>query len=105
MYYIRERRSEGIPGGLYRDISEITRDMVIIENKIKETEAQLSSHNLIMTILESGKTSIDREMITSIEEVIEGAERALFHLERLRDGMNYLEEELSQVRWLLKKNA
>ena len=106
--YIRQRANEGIPGGLYRKTSEILRDMSIIENKISEVESKLSVRNLISTIIESDdpeKDLIDESTVSTLEAIIEDAERSLFHLERLRTAMNYLEEELSQVRWLMKKNA
>ena len=106
--YIRPRANEGIPGGLYRKTSEILRDMSIIENKISEVESKLSVRNLISTIIESDdpeKDLIDESTVSTLEAIIEDAERSLFHLERLRTAMNYLEEELSQVRWLTKKNA
>jgi hypothetical protein len=103
--YIRSRSAEGIPGGLYRETSEIRRDMKIIEEKIKEIESKLSVHNLVSTLMQSGKTVVDDEVVASIESILEDAERSLFRLERLRAAMNYLEEELSQVRWLMKKNV
>ncbi len=106
--YIRQRPEEGIPGRLYRSPLEIKRDMAIIEEKIRETEEKLSVRNLIATLLESnqeGEAVMDESTITTLESIIENAERSLFHLERLRDGINYLEEELSEVRWLMKKNA
>lgn len=106
--YIRPRYSEGIPGGLYRDTIEIRRDMIIIEEKIKEVEDKLSVRNLISNIMETGDSEdklIDEKTISTLETIIENAERSLFHLERLRDAMNYLEEELSEVRWLLRKDA
>lgn len=103
--YIRPRPHEGISGGLYRDASEIKRDMRIIEEKTKEIEAKLSVRNLISTLLESGKEVIDEDTVNTIESILADTERSLFHLERLRDAMNYLEEELSEVRWLMKKNA
>lgn len=106
--YIRPRYSEGIPGGLYRDTIEIRRDMIIIEEKIKEVEDKLSVRNLISNIMKTGDSEdklIDEKTISTLETIIVNAERSLFHLERLRDAMNYLEEELSEVRWLLRKDA
>jgi hypothetical protein len=79
--------------------------MKIIEEKIKEIESKLSVHNLVSTLMQSGKTVVDDEVVASIETILEDAERSLFRLERLRAAMNYLEEELSQVRWLMKKNV
>jgi hypothetical protein len=104
--YIRPRPNEGIPGGLYRDTSEIRRDMSIIEGKIREVEDKLSVRNIISAIIHEGREEIiDESTLSSLESIIADAERSLFHLERLRDAMNYLEEELSEVRWLMKKNA
>ena len=106
--YIRERSGEGIPGRLYRSPSEIKRDMAIIEEKIREVEDKLSVRNLISALMESGDGNgrlIDEDTISTLETIMDNAERSLFHLERLRDGINYLEEELSEVRWLMKKNA
>ena len=82
--------------------------MIIIEEKIKEVEDKLSVRNLISNIMETGDSEdklIDEKTISTLETIIENAERSLFHLERLRDAMNYLEEELSEVRWLLRKDA
>lgn len=106
--YIRPRPNEGIPGGLYRDTSEIRRDMSIIEGKIREVEDKLSVRNIISALIESDNAEekiIDESTVSALETIIADAERSLFHLERLRDAMNYLEEELSEVRWLMKKNA
>jgi len=105
--YIRQRPGEGIPGRLYRSPLEIKKDMAIIEEKIRETEAKLSVRNMISSLLESnenGEKIIDEDTVATMESIIENAERSLFHLERLRDGINYLEEELSEVRWLMKRN-
>jgi hypothetical protein len=108
LHYIRSRSGEGIPGGLYRNASEIKRDMMIIEEKIKQTESKLTVRNMLSAFLESdddGERLADEDTISTLESIVEDAERSLFHLERLRDGLNYLEEELSELRWLLKKNA
>ncbi len=108
MHYIRSRYGEGIPGGLYRNASEIKRDMNIIEEKIKEIESRLTVRNMLSALLEStdnGERVADEDTISALDSVVEDAERSLFHLERLRDGLNYLEEELSELRWLLKKDA
>ena len=106
--YIRPRPSEGIAGGLYRETSEILSDMSIIENKIAEVESRLSVRNLISTILESGNTEetiIDESAVSALRTIIADLDRSLFHLERLQDAMNYLEEELAEVRWLTRRNA
>ena len=103
--YIRSIRNEGIPGGLYRHTSEIRQDMDIIERKIREIENKLSVRNLVADIIDSGKEVIDESFIESMDRVIEDAERSIFHLERLRDAMNYLEEELEEVRWLMKNDG
>jgi hypothetical protein len=82
--------------------------MSIIENKISEVESKLSVRNLISTIIESvnsEKDLIDESTVSTLEAIIEDAERSLFHLERLRAAMNYLEEELSEVRELVKRYA
>lgn len=103
--YVRERPREGIPSRLYRHPSEICKDMAIIEEKIRETEEKLSVHNLVDGILEMDCKLINEELISTVDGLICNAERSLFHLERLRSAMIYLEEELSEVRWLLKKDA
>ncbi len=103
--YVRERPYEGIPARLYRSVSEIRRDMEIIEEKIRETEEKLSVHSLISGIMESGSRVIDKSVILTLEIVVADAENSLFRLERLRDAMNYLEEELSEVRELVKRYA
>lgn len=108
MHYIRSRYGEGLPGGLYRSASEIKRDMAIIEEKITETESKLTVRNMLSVLLESsdnGEKIADEDTIATLDSIIADAERSLFHLERLRDGLNYLEEELSELRWLLKKDA
>lgn len=108
MHYIRSRYGEGLPGGLYRSASEIKRDMAIIEEKITETESKLTVRNMLSALLESsdnGEKIADEDTIATLDSIIADAERSLFHLERLRDGLNYLEEELSELRWLLKKDA
>ena len=108
MHYIRSRYGEGLPGGLYRSASEIKRDMAIIEEKITETESKLTVRNMLSALLESsdnGEKIADENTIATLDSIIADAERSLFHLERLRDGLNYLEEELSELRWLLKKDA
>lgn len=103
--YIRSIRDEGIPAGLYRHTSEIRRDMDIVEKKIREIEEKLSVRNLVADIIDSGKEVIDEGFIESMDQVIEDAERSIFHLERLRDAMDYLEEELEEVRWLMKNDG
>ena len=103
--YVRERPYEGIPARLYRSIAEIRRDMEIIEEKIRETEKKLSVHSLISGIMESGSRVIDKSVVLTLELVLADAENSLFRLERVRDAMNYLEEELSEVRELVKRYA
>jgi hypothetical protein len=81
---------------------------MIIEEKIKQTESKLTVRNMLSAFLESdddGERLADEDTISTLESIVEDAERSLFHLERLRDGLNYLEEELSELRWLLKNDA
>ena len=102
--YVRSIRNEGSPAGLYRHTSEIRRDMEIIEKKIRETEDKLSVRNIIAEIIDSEEEMIDESMISTLDKIIADAERSIFHLERLRDAMAYLEEELEEVRWLMKND-
>jgi hypothetical protein len=108
LHYIRSRFGDGLPSGLYRSASEIKRDMDIIEEKIKETESKLTVRNILSTLWESsdnGEKIADEDTIAILDSIVADAERSLFHMERLRDGLNYLEEELSELRWLLKNDA
>ena len=105
MYYQREIKNEGIPAGLYRHTYEIVRDMDIISKKIKETEEKLSVRGLIASIIDSEGDVIDEGVISTVDRLLCEAERSIFHLERLRDAMEYLEAELEEVRGLMKRDA
>lgn len=105
MYYQREIKEEGIPPILFRHPKSIQQDMSIIARKIEEVESRLSVRNLVETIIKGEDDIIDGDVISTVEKLLCDAERSIFHLERLRDAMEYFEEELEQARRFMKNEG
>jgi hypothetical protein len=92
----------GIPPRLYREPAEIKKDINEIADKIAETNEMLNIRSLIMDILVSERADSPKKLIPELEETIGEAGEALARLKELEDELMLLEEELMEVKWLVK---
>ena len=93
---------EGEAPRLYRSPSEIRRDMAVISSKIEETSDMLSVHNILMEMIPIWAEEAPEEWIPELEETLADATEALETLKELKCSLEELQEELEDVKCLLR---
>lgn len=93
---------EGSPPRLYRDPSEIHRDMIKISAQIRENEEMLSVHNLLIEMIPSWVDTSPEKWIPELLETVAEAEEALEKLKKLKTALEELADELEEIRCILK---
>lgn len=94
---------EGLPPRLYRNPSEIRRDMAYIAAKVRENEEMLSVHNLLIEMIPSWAEQSPERWIPELEETIAEACEALDDLKRLKTALEELSLELEDVRCMMTR--
>ena len=93
--------AEGMPPRLYRNPSEIHRDMIRISAKIRENEEMLSVHNLLIEMIPAWAEQSPERWIPELEATVNEAREALENLERLQLALEELTYELEEVRCMM----
>ena len=93
---------EGIPPRLYRTPGEIRRDMSLIKDKILDTEAMLSVHNILMELIPTWAESSPERWIPELSETVAEAEDALEKLTFLKNALEELSLELREVLCMMR---
>ena len=93
---------EGLPPRLYRNPSEIHRDMIRISAKIRENEEMLSIHNLLIEMIPIWAEQSPERWIPELEATVDEAREALDNLKRLQYALELLADELEEVRCMMK---
>ena len=93
---------DGSPPRLYRNPSEIHRDMLKISAQIRENEEMLSVHNLLIEMIPTWAESSPEKWIPELQETLAEAEDALENLKKLKSALEELASELEDVRCMLK---
>ena len=94
--------AEGLPPRLYRNPSEIHRDMIRISAKIRENEEMLSIHNLLMEMIPIWAEQSPERWIPELEATVDEARESLDNLKRLQYALELLADELEEVRCMMK---
>lgn len=94
--------ANGIPPRIYRTPGEIKRDIRDIGEKIEETNEMLNIRGLLLDMLTSENSGSPERLIPDLEEAVAEAREALIKLGRLKEELTSLEEELGEVKCLLK---
>ena len=84
---------------LYRDPSEIRRDMDKINSEIKRASAMFNIRNMLIELLLRSEGEDDEKTIGELELLCEEAREALAELTDLKNSLNDLCEELEETRW------
>ena len=92
----------GLPPRIYRAPSEVRRDIAEISEKIEAVNDMLNIRSLLIDVLMSEGASSAEKIIPELEEVVNEARYALEKLRSLKEDLNLLEEELEEVRCLVK---
>ena len=92
--------ANGIPARIYRTPAEIKTDIQKISFKIKETSSMLNIRELLINILMSERADSPDKLIPELEEAIAEARWALDSLNKLKEELDSLEDELREVKWL-----
>ena len=92
----------GIPPRIYRTPGEIRRDIFEISEKIESTSDMLNIRALLVDMLMSDRADTPETLIPDLEEAIAEARDALESLKRLNRELELLEEELEEVRCLVR---
>ena len=90
----------GIPARLDRTPEEIRREMVLIKERIEETNSMLNIREILLNILSREKEEPKEDIIGELECAVDEARCALLTLQELWEELDRLGEELSEVRWL-----
>ena len=90
----------GMPASIYRTPAEIKDDIRKISYAIKETSSMLNIRDLLVNILTSEFADKPERLIPELEEAISEARWALDSLNKLKEELDSLEDELQEVRWL-----
>ena len=94
--------TEGMPPRLYRNPSEIHRDMISISARIRENEEMLSVHNLLIEMIPTWAEQSPERWIPELEATVTEASEALDNLKRLQLALEELKRELEDVRCMMK---
>ena len=92
---------EGHPARLYRNPSEIHRDMICISARIRENEEMLSVHNLLIEMIPTWAEESPEKWIPELEATVAEAREALDNLSRLQCALEELKSELEDVRCMM----
>ncbi len=90
----------GIGARIYREPSEIRRDIRDISIRIEETNSMLNVRELMMNILTGGDFGSPERLISELSAAVAEAEEALVTLRELEEEIGALREELREVKWL-----
>ena len=93
--------TEGMPPRLYRNPSEIHRDMISISARIRENEEMLSVHNLLIEMIPTWAEQSPERWIPELEATVAEATEALDNLRRLQSALEELRLELEEVRCMM----
>jgi hypothetical protein len=92
----------GVPPRIYRTPGEIKRDIRDIADKIEETNEMINIRGLLLDMLTSENSASPEKLIPDLEEAVAEAREALINLGRLKEELTSLEEELGEVKCLLR---
>ena len=95
--------TNGLPPRIYREPSQIRRDIRDISRKIEKTNEMLNIRALLIDMLASERSDKPEEIIPDLEEAIAEAREALYMLGGLRDELSMLENELGDARCLIRR--
>lgn len=101
--YLYADSYEGMPPRLYRTPSEIRRDMTLIADKIRDTESMLSVHNILIEMIPAWAEESPERWIPELMDTVAEAEEALDNLKLLKNALEELSLELSEVLCAMKK--
>lgn len=94
--------ANGLPMRIYREPSEIKRDITKINNRIEEVRDMINIRSLLMDILVSERADEPEELIPELLDAISEAERSLRILKELSEELSSLKEELYETRCQIK---
>lgn len=94
--------NEGMPPRLYRNPSEIHRDMIRISARIREHEEMLSVHNLLIEMIPTWAEESPERWIPELEATVEEARESLENLKNLQFALEELTKELEEVRCIMR---
>lgn len=92
-------RAEGLPPALYRSPEEIRADMREIADRIREAEEMLSVRNILLGVISEWSEQEPERWVRELEETAEEAHFSLIVLQKLKDTLCQLREELSEARY------
>ena len=93
----------GYPPRIYREPCEIRRDILIISDMIEETSAMLNIRSMLIDILSGECSNKPEALIPDLELAVSEAKEALGRMNSLKEELSLLEEELEEVKWILKR--
>ena len=92
----------GLPPRIYRLPAEIKRDIQDIRRRIEETSDMINVRSLLIDLLVGERGDEPEKLIPELYEAIAEASGALSRLSDLKEELSLLEEELGEVKCMLK---
>ena len=92
----------GLPPRIYRQPAEIKRDIKDIRRRIEETGDMINVRSLLIDLLVGDAGNEPEKLIPELYDAIAEANDALSRLRELKDELSLLEEELGEVKCILK---
>lgn len=100
--YLYADKYDGTPPRLYRTPGEIRRDISAISERIRETESMLSVHNILLELIPTWAEDSPERWIPELSETVAEAEEALENLKLMKEALEELSLELSEVLCMMK---
>ena len=91
----------GLPTRIYRSLGEIRWDINVIKERIDNTDEQLNIRSLLLELLSGAKYSNPEVLIPELYEAITEANEALLSLQKLKEELLALEEELEETKCVI----
>ena len=92
----------GLPPRIYRLPAEIKRDITDIKRRIEETTDMINVRSLLIDLLVGDFENEPEKLIPELYDAIAEANGAIACLKELREELSLLEEELGEVKCILK---
>ena len=101
MFFVNYSTYEGEPARLYRSPEKIREDILAIKTRIEAVDSQLNIRNILTSMIDECAVGEPDRWIPALATIVADAEESLNLLQRLRESLDVLGEELEDTRWAL----
>ena len=101
MFFVNYSTYEGEPARLYRSPEKIREDILAIKTRIEAVDSQLNIRNILTSMIDECAVGEPDRWIPALATIVADAEESLNLLQRLRESLDVLGEELEDTKWAL----